>query len=452
MTTVRLATRCRLSREPVAVDQRRADALGERVSELRDVRRCDGAAPRSNTLADIASITASSARACFHRHEPERVREREVRLGVRVQRDDAEAVVARRAVAPSGRATSHAASVRLASRRDPRSANAIMSRAFGASACSTVSPTRFALGVHDANARALHRGQRRDRAHLTQPLLRARRQIEPSGIGAVDDVQVVVAGQRDDQRREARKCVERIEQLGPFGGRARVGQVARDHDRVERLAPVQLVETLQRLDERLVAARPGASAAESKAVALADDVDVREVRDAPRAHELARASGTSASSRGCGIVASASPHTSAATARYAAPTTVAFASAVSASQCGVRRSPSVPTQRVDGHTSQTRRRASNAQIISPASTEAAARTASALRLARVRADARVRRGAADLRATRRSPAESPSRSATRSCSRRRAAADARRTTRARGAHRRRRPRRSRCRRASTRAC
>src|SRR5262245_19392638 len=97
--------------------------------------------------------------------------------------------------------------------------------------------------IGNVNAPALQRGEHRHGSHLPEALLRARRQIETSRVRAIDDVEVVVAGKRHDEWREAWKRGERVEQLAPFRGRACVGQITGDDDCVEWLATMHLVES-----------------------------------------------------------------------------------------------------------------------------------------------------------------------------------------------------------------
>jgi hypothetical protein len=75
---------------------------------------------------------------------------------------------------------------------------------------------------------------------------------------------------------------ERRQKLGPFGRPAGIGHVAGDEHQVERPLGVDGVEPVQKPLQPAIAARPGASALDAKSVALADRVQVREVRDTPR--------------------------------------------------------------------------------------------------------------------------------------------------------------------------
>ena len=77
--------------------------------------------------------------------------------------------------------------------------------------------------------------------------------------------------------------VDNIEELGPFRRRPGVGHVPGDEDEIERPLGVNFGETLKSRSQPPVAAGPGAAALDAKTVALADDVDVREMRDPPHA-------------------------------------------------------------------------------------------------------------------------------------------------------------------------
>jgi hypothetical protein len=73
----------------------------------------------------------------------------------------------------------------------------------------------------------------------------------------------------------------RIEELGPFGGAAGVGHVPGDQDEIERGLGVQDLKLVQHPLQSVIAARARSSALDAKAVALADDMDVRQMHDAP---------------------------------------------------------------------------------------------------------------------------------------------------------------------------
>ena len=128
----------------------------------------------------------------------------------------------------------------------------------------------------------------RERAHLAQSLDRAERQIEPRRIGAVDDIDVVVAGQNEHPPNEFGMRPDDVEKFGPFGRCSRVRHVAADEHEVERLFGVQGGKSEKCLFEPLVAARAAASAFDAKSVAFADDMNIREMRDPPDARARRR--------------------------------------------------------------------------------------------------------------------------------------------------------------------
>ena len=127
---------------------------------------------------------------------------------------------------------------------------------------------------------ALDRGDGREDPHPPQRLHRAERQVEAGGVGAIDDVDVVIAGRDQRARRELRKRPEHVEEFRPFGGGSRVRHVAGDEHEIERPFGMDLGEPSQRAPESGVAARARASALDPHPVAFADDVHVGEVRDA----------------------------------------------------------------------------------------------------------------------------------------------------------------------------
>ena len=227
-----------------------------------------------------ASKAAVRRCACPAAINAERVGEREIRVGVRVEQRDPEPILLggrqnqRKEIVPkpseaSGRP--QAACVRERFERVPSRFERDGERGSGC----------FALETGDARASALDRGDRRQRAHLAQRLDRAERQIEPRRVGPIDDVDIVVAGQNERAPGEVRMSLDDVEKFGPFGGNSRIRHVAADEHEVERLRGVQGREPLHRADEPPVATRPGATAFDAKAVALADDVDIGEMRDPP---------------------------------------------------------------------------------------------------------------------------------------------------------------------------
>ena len=76
---------------------------------------------------------------------------------------------------------------------------------------------------------------------------------------------------------------EDVEELGPFGRAPGVGHVPGDEDEVERPGGVLGLEASHDPPQPLVAARAAPPALDPEAVALADDMDVGEMRDPPDA-------------------------------------------------------------------------------------------------------------------------------------------------------------------------
>ena len=76
---------------------------------------------------------------------------------------------------------------------------------------------------------------------------------------------------------------ENVEELGPFGRAPGVGHVPGDEDEVQRPGGVLGLEASHDPPHALVAARPAPPALDPEAIALADDMDVRQMRDAPDA-------------------------------------------------------------------------------------------------------------------------------------------------------------------------
>ncbi len=76
---------------------------------------------------------------------------------------------------------------------------------------------------------------------------------------------------------------ENVEEFGPFARAPGVGHVPGDENEVERPGGVLGLKPSHDPSQALVAARPAPPALDAKAIALADDMDVGEMRDAPDA-------------------------------------------------------------------------------------------------------------------------------------------------------------------------
>ena len=64
-----------------------------------------------------------------------------------------------------------------------------------------------------------------------------------------------------------------VEKFGPFGRSSRIGHVACNQDRIERVLGVESRELRQHLSQPFVAARSRSPALDAKAIALADDME-----------------------------------------------------------------------------------------------------------------------------------------------------------------------------------
>ena len=137
------------------------------------------------------------------------------------------------------------------------------------------------LGVDQPNLRTLQRLEGGEGPDLAQPLLGAAGKFKPRGICAVDDVEIVIAGQEQHELREFRVGLQCVEELRPLARETGVGHVAGNQNEVQRILRVNPSEFGKRAAEPSVALRSGPSAFDPEAVALADNVDVREVCDAP---------------------------------------------------------------------------------------------------------------------------------------------------------------------------
>ena len=96
-----------------------------------------------------------------------------------------------------------------------------------------------ACAIYHAHALALDDCHGRQHPQLPQLLVRAGREIEARRIGAIDDVQVVVAGNNQHSLGEAGMTQDGIEEFGPLARATGIGHVAAHHDGVERVTRMQ---------------------------------------------------------------------------------------------------------------------------------------------------------------------------------------------------------------------
>ena len=76
-----------------------------------------------------------------------------------------------------------------------------------------------------------------------------------AGFDAIDDVEIVIAGQDQNAFQQFWMRLQRVEQLRPLSGTACICQIARDQDDVDRLACVHLVKLVEEAAQTVVAAR-----------------------------------------------------------------------------------------------------------------------------------------------------------------------------------------------------
>ena len=90
--------------------------------------------------------------------------------------------------------------------------------------------------IHHANTVALDEVGRRQEPQPAQTPVGTGRKIKPCGICAIDDVEIVIAGQDQNAFRQLWMRLQRVEQLRPLSGTACICQIARDQDDVDRMA------------------------------------------------------------------------------------------------------------------------------------------------------------------------------------------------------------------------
>src|SRR5262245_6526568 len=261
-----------LADEPAAVDERGADPYRERHDRHRIfdevvMQRDDPS--RLWIFADRRSETA----ALFEGYQSKCVGEGEMRLRVRIKDGDAEPVLGVRRQnhrelivedAFESEGAAQAAIVREVHNPWPMRRQRLIERL-------SESP---GVAGDDAHAIALRSCNRRKRPHLPQPLADTERKIEPSRIGAVDDVQVVIAGKQDHACDETRVLLDRVEKFGPFRREAGIGHVAADEHEVERFGGMDGRDARHNSREAIVATWASATAFDTKTISFADLMNV----------------------------------------------------------------------------------------------------------------------------------------------------------------------------------
>ena len=148
----------------------------------------------------------------------------------------------------------------------------------------SVAPCSPLPPIDDEYAIALHGRDRRKRPHLPQPLAWTERQIETGRIGAVDDVHIVVAGKDEHPLSRVQGGRQQCRRILPIRPSAGIRHVAGDQNEIERVGGMDGGEARHNAQSKpIIAAGAGAAAFDAKSVALADHVDIGQMRDAPRA-------------------------------------------------------------------------------------------------------------------------------------------------------------------------
>ena len=168
--------------------------------------------------------------------------------------------------------------------------------------------------IDQANALAMERVSRRQKPEPPQLSVRTCRKIEPSWIGAIDDIEVVISGQDQDPLGKPRIGRQGVQKFRPLRGTARIRHVAGDENRVDGIIRVDAIQQREQPLQAIISTRTRSTALDPKAIAFAHDMNIRQVGDPPRPVRV-RTRGKSTKSRSRGMVASAKAQTSEATAR-----------------------------------------------------------------------------------------------------------------------------------------
>ncbi len=76
-------------------------------------------------------------------------------------------------------------------------------------------------------------------------LVWACRQVELRRVRAIDDIDVVIAGDQEHPLGDARELRDRFEELGPFGRKPGIRDIAGHQDGMQRLLGLDFVQPLQ---------------------------------------------------------------------------------------------------------------------------------------------------------------------------------------------------------------
>ena len=91
----------------------------------------------------------------------------------------------------------------------------------------------------------------------------------------------MIAGDNRRSLGQSRMARQRRKEFGPFGRTAGIGDIAGDQDMIERLLRMNGRKPFKNPRKPVVAAWPRPPAFDAKAILLADDMDIGQMRDTP---------------------------------------------------------------------------------------------------------------------------------------------------------------------------
>ena len=136
--------------------------------------------------------------------------------------------------------------------------------------------------IDQTNAFPMERISRRQEPESPQFSVRTCRKIEPSRIGAVDDIEVMIPGQDQDPLSKPGIGRQGVQQFRPLRGTARIRHIAGDENRVDGIIRVDAIQQREQPVQALISARTRSAAFDPKAIAFTYNMNIRQVSDPPR--------------------------------------------------------------------------------------------------------------------------------------------------------------------------
>ena len=136
--------------------------------------------------------------------------------------------------------------------------------------------------IDQTNAFAMKRVSRRQKPEPPQLSVRTCRKVEPSWIGAIDDIEVMISGQDQGPLGKPRMSRQGVQKFRPLRGAARIRHIAGDENHVDGIVRVDAIQQREQPVQALISARTRSAAFDPKAIAFTYNMNIRQVGDPPR--------------------------------------------------------------------------------------------------------------------------------------------------------------------------